>query len=246
MPHVGTAGWALPRAVADRFAGAGSQLERYAQVFDCAEINSSFRHAHRPATYARWAASTPAAFRFSVKVPHEITHARRLAGAVEPLERFLGEAGELGHRLGPLLVQLPASAALDPRVADTFFAVLRRRFEGAVVCEPRHPDWFSDRADVLYRRYRIGRAGADPARVPAASAPGGWLGDADRPGLAYFRWHGSPRIYWSSYCDERLAAFSREAAGWAERAACWCVFDNTASGAATGNALAMLALEWLA
>ena len=51
--RIGTAGWTLPRAVADAFATEGSHLERYARVFGCAEINSSFHRGHRSAVYAR-------------------------------------------------------------------------------------------------------------------------------------------------------------------------------------------------
>jgi uncharacterized protein YecE (DUF72 family) len=240
--RIGTAGWAIPRAAAERFPAGGSHLERYAKIFNCAEINSSFRHAHRPATYARWAAATPPGFRFSVKLPEEITHRRRLAGVVEPLARFLDEAGALGDRLGPLLVQLPGSLALDPRVAQTFFAVLRRRFDGPVVCEPRHASWFGATAEALLARHRIGRVAADPARVPSAAQPGGWLGDAEARGVAYFRWHGSPRVYRSSYDDERIAGWAAEIREWHARADCWCVFDNTTSGAATPNALSLACL----
>jgi len=51
---------------------------RYSTRFSCAEINSSFYGPHRQATYARWAAAVPDDFRFSVKIPKEISHVRRL------------------------------------------------------------------------------------------------------------------------------------------------------------------------
>ena len=77
-------------------------------------------------------------------------------------------------------------------------------------------------------------AAADPAPVPAAAHPGG----SDR--LVYFRWHGAPRVYFSDYDAAALLALHRrlEASG-AGDAARWCIFDNTASGAALGNALAL-------
>jgi uncharacterized protein YecE (DUF72 family) len=243
MLYIGTAGWSIPRPVGERFAGEGSHLERYARVFRCAEINSTFKHEHRASTYARWAAATPPGFRFAVKLPHDITHASKLRGVVAPIERFLADIAGLGDRLGPLLVQLPASFALAPRVVDTFFAVLRRRFGGAVVCEPRHADWFGPVAERLFARYRIGRVGADPARVAGAGQPGGWLGDEATRGLAYFRWHGAPVVYRSSYPPERIAHWAAELKAWNERCDCWCVFDNTASGAAAPNALALAALS---
>src|SRR5690349_10182868 len=108
-PRIGCAGWAIPKQHAVLFPSSGSQLERYAQRFNAVEINSSFYRPHLPATYARWAASTADDFSFAVKMPKVITHMRRLAGAAEPLERFLDEVGSLGAKLGPLLLQLPPS-----------------------------------------------------------------------------------------------------------------------------------------
>ena len=87
--RIGTAGWTVPKAVAEKFPGEGGHLARYAGRFDAVEINSSFYRPHRPATYARWAASVPHGFRFAMKIPREITHTRRLADAMDPLDRFL-------------------------------------------------------------------------------------------------------------------------------------------------------------
>jgi uncharacterized protein YecE (DUF72 family) len=46
----------------------------------------------------------------------------------------------------------------------------------------------------------------------------------------------------SSYPSERLAGWAGDIASWHERCDCWCVFDNTASGAAAANALDFAAL----
>jgi uncharacterized protein YecE (DUF72 family) len=45
-------------------------------------------------------------------------------------------------------------------------------------------------------------------------------------------------MYYSSYADERLVEIADDLAARAPAGA-WCVFDNTASGAALGNALAV-------
>src|SRR5256885_13730988 len=85
--HVGCAGWSVRADHASHFPAEGSHLQRYAGRFAAVEINTSFYRPHRPATYARWAASVPSDFRFSVKVPKEITHKRRLVDTLELLER---------------------------------------------------------------------------------------------------------------------------------------------------------------
>ena len=233
---VGCAGWTLPRDVQARFAAAGSHLERYARRFPAVEINSSFHRPHRPSTYARWAESVPAGFRFSAKLPKTITHQRRLVDADDALAAFLAEAGALGGKLACLLVQLPPSLAFDADIAARFFTSLAARTAVPAVCEPRHPTWFTAQADDLLRAFRVARVAADPARVPEAAEPGGW------PAIAYYRLHGSPRIYYSSYDADALDALAaRIRAGQAAGRQVWCIFDNTAAGAAAQNALDLLA-----
>lgn len=227
--RIGTAGWTVPASAAGSFPGEGSSLERYSARFDCAEINSSFHRSHRPDTWRRWASSVPEGFRFSAKLSKEITHKRRLAGFEEPLAAALAEMEELGARLEILLVQLPPSLAFEPRMAEEFFTAVRARWDRHVVCEPRHSSWFEPDADSLLEERRVARVAADPAKVPAAAEPGGWRG------LAYHRLHGSPVMYRSSYDDGRLE--SRAASLAASRVPAWCIFDNTASSAATADAL---------
>jgi uncharacterized protein YecE (DUF72 family) len=242
--YIGTAGWSIPRDVADALPGAGTHLERYARGLACVEINSSFYRPHRVETYQRWAATTPPDFRFSVKLPRAITHDARLRNVREPLERFLGDASGLGPKLAVVLVQLPPSLAFDARTAGGFFRRLRASFEGAVVCEPRHASWFTPSADQRLCDWHICRAAADPAPHPAASAPGGWPGNGvgATDAVRYYRWHGSPRMYWSRYDAAWLRERADAIASETGRSDAWCIFDNTAAGAATVNALELGAL----
>lgn len=233
MIRVGTAGWSIPKAVAEAFPTAGLTLERYAAVFPAVEINSSFYRPHKPATYARWAASTPDGFKFSLKIPRTITHAARLVGAAEPLAKFLGEAQALDEKLGVLVIQLPPSLAFDAAVAQSFLAMFRGQAGEAAAIEPRHASWFSDDADALLQRFDVARIGADPALTPRARTPGGWRG------LTYLRLHGSPQMYASPYSNGALAALAASLKS--DRAEdVWCLFDNTMIGAAAANGLDLL------
>lgn len=242
--HIGTAGWTLSKEAASAFPGEGRHLQRYARLLDCAEINSSFHRPHRVAVYERWAAQTPPGFRFSAKLPRAITHDARLRRAREPLQQFLLEAAGLGDRLAVLLVQLPPSFAFEARPVRRFFDLLADLFGGAIVCEPRHASWFTPSADRVLAALRVSRAAADPARSPEASRPGGWLGpDGDgRGAVLYHRWHGSPRVYWSRYEPSWIAAQAEALRAWPAEADVWCIFDNTASGAAISNALELRAM----
>lgn len=200
-------------------------------MLNAVEINSSFHRPHRRATYERWAASVPDDFAFAVKMPKTITHQARLVAADALLDRFLEESGGLGRKRGPILIQLPPSLAFDRTVVADFFALLRARTASDLVCEPRHRSWFTPEADAFLVSYRVARVAADPPPATGAGEPGGW------PGLRYTRLHGSPQMYRSSY---DAAAIERYAAG-ARKAGIdsWIMFDNTMTGAATLNALAM-------
>jgi uncharacterized protein YecE (DUF72 family) len=238
MPHdirIGTAGWSFPRTL-EGFPAEGSGLERYAAVFNAVEINSSFYRPHQRKTYERWAASTPAGFRFAVKVPKTITHERRLVDCGEQLARFLDESSGMGGKLGPLLIQLPPSLRFDAHLVEAFLAGWRKATSAATVLEPRHSTWFEAQAETLLRDFEIGRVVADPAVVPAAARPGGWSG------LTYRRLHGSPAMYKTSYDDGRLEPLAKQMIGETDATQAWCIFDNTQFGAATTDALKLMAL----
>lgn len=230
-PHIGTAGWSIPRQVSDAFPDAGTHLQRYARRFDVAEINSSFHRPHRRETYERWAASVPDGFRFAVKIPKTITHQAKLVECGDLLAAFAEQIAGLGDRRGPLLVQLPPSFAWPGEVAERFFDLLDAALGGQVVIEPRHSSWYAPEIDALLAQRGIARVAADPPVPAAASEPGGWRG------LSYYRLHGSPRTYYSSYTPEQIAVHAAALAGES-----WTIFDNTASGAAAGNALELQAL----
>lgn len=236
---IGCAGWALRRDQAERFPGAGTHLARYARQLACVEINSSFYRPHRRSTYERWAASVAPAFRFAVKLPKRITHERRLEDASGDLAAFFEGVVGLGEKLGALLVQLPPRLAMDPDAAGRFFQELRQSAAPSValVCEPRHQSWFTSTADQLLAFHGIGRVAADPSLNAMAAEPGGDLTSA------YFRWHGSPRMYWSSYDAAALSELAQRVRAAAESAlAVWCILDNTAEGAALVNALELAGL----
>jgi len=237
-PHAGAlltgcAGWTIPREAAGAFPAEGSHLERYAAVFDAVEINSSFYRPHQPKTYARWAESVPERFRFSVKLPQTMTHDARLSGIDALLTQFAQEVEPLGAKLGCILVQLPPKLGFDAATADDFFTRLSGTFGCTVACEARHPEWFAEDATALLTRRGITRVIADPAK----GQDGPHVPTTD---TIYARLHGSPRVYYSSYDNAYLAQLADDMATHARHGrTVWCIFDNTASGAAVPNALAV-------
>ncbi|WP_051355472.1 DUF72 domain-containing protein [Mesorhizobium erdmanii] len=231
---IGTAGWGIPSRYKEEFPPPGSHLERYSRHFPIVEIDTSFYKPHRRETYERWASSVPEHFRFSVKTPKAMTHEHRLVDCHALADAFLQQVEGLGGKLSVLLVQLPPSLPYEPDIAGGFFDMLSKRTKARLACEPRHASWFEAEAEALLAGRRIARVAADPAPVPAAAVPGGWAG------LAYFSWHGMPRVYYSDYDAESLARIRQQVqTAAASGAEVWGIFDNTAAGHALGNALAV-------
>ncbi|WP_353064915.1 DUF72 domain-containing protein [Tunturibacter psychrotolerans] len=226
--RIGTAGWSIPKQF-PATAPHGTHLVRYSEIFNCAEINSSFNRSHRLSTWKKWANSVPNDFCFSVKAPKTITHEAKLACTQAQLQNFLTEANALGDKLGTILFQLPPNSIFNPTTAKTFFTMLRDLYSRNCVIEPRHATWFTPDVDDLLQSFRIARVAADPARVPQAAYAAGW-GE-----LIYCRLHGSPRIYYSPYPEGYLRSLAASFAAHPTKEI-WCIFDNTVFGAAFGNA----------
>ena len=236
MLYIGTAGWNVPGMHARHFDSEGTHLVRYGQKLNCAEINSSFYREHKPETYRKWAASVPESFRFAVKAPRSITHEGELqARNKDALARFLHQTSALGEKRGPVLLQLPPKLAFNKATVLDFFNMFRELYQGSAVVEPRNVSWFGPEPDSMLQEFHIARVAADPAVAAQAAQPAGW------PGLVYFRLHGSPRRYYSAYSQDFLSHFAEELSCISKSTTpAWCIFDNTASGAALGNALDLM------
>ena len=183
----------------------------------------------------RWAASVGDDFRFSVKLPKTISHARPGELAKTDIERFAGEVAGLGKTLGVVLVQFPPSRVFQRREVETLFASLSANLPCPLACEPRHASWFAPSVDALLADLHIARVAADPPLADGAEAPGGW------PSLHYHRLHGAPRIYYSRYAPHAIDVLRANVEDEAHEAEVWYIFDNTAVGAATANALELIA-----
>ena len=118
--RIGTAGWALPKALRVNQLANKSVLEHYADRFNAVEINSSFYRPHRRSTYERWSASVPDSFRFSVKLPRVTTHELGLLGCQKERMSFVQLGSGLAHKFADILVQLPKSRKFGFHAAAAF------------------------------------------------------------------------------------------------------------------------------
>ena len=169
-----------------------------------------------------------------MKLPKEITHKHGLVACSDALARFIEQVQILREKLAVLLIQLPPKLEFDADVAGPFFDELRQHSAVQLVCEPRHGSWFTPSADAILEPKGVARVAADPAICVEAGVPGG------SKQMAYWRLHGSPVIYRSSYSDrlKQIADSLRLSAG--DGRPVWCIFDNTASSAGGVDAFQML------
>ncbi len=130
-------------------------LEFYSRYLSCVEIDSTFYGAPTEETLRRWVEATPAAFRFSCKLPREITHARRLRDCTDELNSFLAAIEPLAPKLRVILIQLPPSFAPKDgrRVLRNFLVQLPQSFRFAI--EFRHPGWHRPQIISLLEKHRV-------------------------------------------------------------------------------------------
>jgi uncharacterized protein YecE (DUF72 family) len=163
--YVGTSGWQYRHwrgCVYPRDLKQDDWLEHYAERFRTVELNNSFYRLPEAETFAAWAERTPADFVIAVKMSRFLTHLKRLKDPEEPVARFFAHAGKLGHKLGPVLVQLPPNLEID---AGRLARVLELIPSGVrVAVEFRHLSWFTGEVQELLTRHNAALCLADSPR----------------------------------------------------------------------------------
>ena len=171
--HVGTCAWAFDEwsgVFYPRHLPPADRLAFYARWFDAVEVDSTFYHVPTPAVAAHWAGVTPPGFRFSCKVPREITHERRLRESGELLTAFIRGVEGLGEKLGCLLVQLPRwfLPKHDEHALREFVHALPRGFRWAV--EFRDHAWHYPRIVHLFEQHGVAWVWNDLSSLEGADA----------------------------------------------------------------------------
>lgn len=234
MIRIGCAVWAYPGWVGDLFPpGTRSSefLKLYSRQLTTVEGNTTFYATPAPATVARWAAETPAIFRFCCKLPREVSHTGPLAEKLPQARAFVERMQRLGERCGPFFLQLPPGYGPARRAdLERFVAGWPREAELAI--EVRHPDWYLPVGETplmeLLEQYRIGRVIMDVRPIRDPNDPGGALLDDARERkpdvpLRPLRSSGPTLVRYIGHPDlARNAPFLDE---WAARIAEWAATD---------------------
>lgn len=236
--HIGTSGWSYahwdgvlyPHGLPPR-----ERLGYYLRAFATVEVNSTFYHWPREATFAGWGRRLPEGFLLSVKAPRGLTHGRRLYGPEVWLSRMAGALGHLGDRLGPLLVQLPPDQEYDPARLEYFLALLPPWLRVAV--EFRHPSWHREETFALLELHGAAYCVMSGAGLPCVLRA--------TTHFVYIRLHGPDRhhLYAGSYPDADLCWWAARISEWrAQGRAVFAYFNNDGGGNAVRDAIRLRAL----
>jgi uncharacterized protein YecE (DUF72 family) len=132
--YLGCPGWGLKSWVGRLFPpGTRSTefLDRYAEVFNTVEGNTTFYALPTADTVARWRSQVSDDFRFCFKFPRTITHDKQLVNADAEIDELIARVAPLEHKLGTLFLQLPPGFTHEDRLAGVLDR-LPRAFHYAV------------------------------------------------------------------------------------------------------------------
>ncbi len=210
--HIGTSGWAYnhwngifyPQDLAEK-----DRLKFLGRYFKTTEINYSFYRLPSPAAYCNWRKQTPKDFVFSVKASRFITHIKRLKDIKESWDVFLGNALNLKEKLGPILLQFPASFKAteeNTKRLEEFLALtqsfnsqsqtLKASLKIKRAFEFRHQSWCDKEYYNLLKKYNAAWVIADSPDYPRV--------DITTADFVYIRMHGSKILFGSDYTKQEL------------------------------------------
>ncbi len=119
--YVGSSGFSYPTWKPDFYPAGTPQrefLRAYAEQLPSVELNATFYQLPSEERLRGWAEMTPPGFRFAVKMNRRATH----FGDLSVVGTFCERVRALGDRLGPILVQLPATRPRDDGWLELFLA----------------------------------------------------------------------------------------------------------------------------
>lgn len=245
--YIGTSGWIYPHWKGIFYPEklpSKDKLRYFSKHFKTAEINYSFYHLPRPATYQRWYSETPDDFVFAIKASRFITHVKRLKGIKKAWRQFIKNALFLKEKLGPILFQFPSSFKATSENIKRLEKFLSQNFQikssGLVrtqlkqltqlkfAFEFREKSWQNEKIYQLLEKYKSAWVISDSASWPKSEVI-----TAD---FVYIRMHGSKVLFSSKYTNEELENLSRKIKNWLkQKLDVYCYFNNDAYGYAIEN-----------
>jgi uncharacterized protein YecE (DUF72 family) len=171
-------------------------FEYYCEHFNTVELNVTFYRVPKLNVFESWFNRSPDDFKFTVKAPRLITHFKRFRNITTEISDFYDLVSKgLSHKLGCILFQL------HPKFdyTEEHLALLLRHLDPAFknVIEFRHPSWWQKPVYMALKKANVAFCSISYPNLPddiVKTSP-----------VIYYRFHGVPRLYLSSYSIEKLA-----------------------------------------
>jgi uncharacterized protein YecE (DUF72 family) len=188
------------------------ELDYASRQFPAIEVNGTYYSSQKPATFAKWAASTPDDFIFTLKASRFCTNRKVLAEAGESIGKFLGQGiSELGVKLGPILWQFMPTKKFDQDDFDGFLKLLPEKL-GALplrhAVEVRHDSFCTPEFIALCRKHNVAVVFADHDKYPP-------IPDVTAD-FIYARLQTAKKEHENGYTDGELDRWAGIAKSWAE------------------------------
>lgn len=201
-------------------------FDYYSSHFNTLELNVTFYRFPRVSFLENWYAKTPDDFLFAVKVPRLISHYKQLKDTASLLDDFYSTIRHgLRDKMGPVLFQLPPQYQFTEKRLERILAAVDISFENVV--EFRHASWWTKAVMATLARKGISFCGISYPGLPEEAVV--------NTNIAYYRFHGMERLYYSAYKNKELEKvynmIRKSKAGKA-----YIYFNNTATAAAIENA----------
>jgi uncharacterized protein YecE (DUF72 family) len=214
----------------------GKWFEYYCTQFNTYELNSTFYKSPTVKSLQTWYKKTPDGFLFSAKAPKQITHLKKFVDCEQELGDFYSACSEgLADKLACILFQLPPSFSYSEERLALIISSLKPGFKNVV--EFRNESWWHDDVFNAFAKSNISFCSPNYPKLPTSVVT--------TNAIAYLRFHGNPRLFYSEYSNEELKATYEEIVKKENVDEVFIYFNNTASTAGIINAVAMKELATL-
>jgi uncharacterized protein YecE (DUF72 family) len=208
-------------------------FEYYCEFFNTVELNVTFYRFPKLEALQGWYERSPQDFKFTVKAPRLITHYKRFHNAQREITDFYNVVREgLKEKLGTVLFQLHPGIAYSEENLERILLTLDPAYSN--VLEFRHESWWNDAVLKALKHHHV--------TFCSISYPGLPDNVLKTSPVMYYRFHGVPKLYLSSYDDAFLKNVSSEIEQHRNVTDVYAYFNNDIEVAAVYNAKSLKAI----
>jgi uncharacterized protein YecE (DUF72 family) len=202
-------------------------FEYYCEHFNTVELNSTFYRFPRLKDLQSFYYGSPDQFKFTVKAPRLITHFKKFHNARSQAMDFYGTVADgLQSKLGSVLFQLHPATSYSIENLERILQTVDPSFVNVV--EFRHPSWWRKDVYQVLKENSISFCSISYPHLPdevLKTSP-----------VVYYRFHGVPKLYLSSYSTVKLRLVGHALQKLRQVQDVYCYFNNDIEVAAVKNA----------